>query len=371
MVSTLGRIVSTIPAGNGEQFRLYCDTFMPINEVGLLKKRDAYGRIQPTIYQFCEGRERDRHSKSGFATNDNSALFRGIFGSSAEHSFDYYAEQAGETRDEGELARCLETTATRPGRATVFDRFPASVAKEDRRDWVKRTFTRIREGCERHHGVALPPFVKFLMSDLPAAKRRIDAYVAEFMDSVETGRLSRALEHAAENCAFMYAGGCMAIDAEALPYRKEEVLRAIRSCFRDLLQPRSEDERDDPLSAAKRLLRRRLGSDVIYRHERPNGAFRAGAYDGYVTREGQRSKYVIRAASLREWFKTEPGAIRNILKWLEDKHCLPATDDAATSIMLLPVFALPCTFSPKDLRPTSFKSGAANPAPSRAMPRSE
>ena len=116
---------------------------------------------------------------------------------------------------------------------------------------------RLREACNRHHGVALPPYAEFLMSILPTAQRRIEAYAAEFMDAVETKRLSPALEHAAENCAFICAGGCMAVDARVLPYRKEQVLRAIRSCFNDLLQGRSEDERDDPLSAAKRLFRRR------------------------------------------------------------------------------------------------------------------
>ena len=97
---------------------------MPINEVGLLKKKDAYRKIQPTIYQIAEGRERDRHSKSGFATTDKSAYHRTIFGSAAEHSFDYYAKLAGEARDEGELARCIEIPAVRNGRATVIDRFP-------------------------------------------------------------------------------------------------------------------------------------------------------------------------------------------------------------------------------------------------------
>jgi hypothetical protein len=161
---------------------------MPISEVGLLKKTDALGRIQPTIYQFYEGRERDRHSKSGFATNDKSAYFRIIFGASAGHLFDYYAELAGETRHEAELARCIETTAVRCGRTTVLDRFPSSVAREDRSRWAKTTLVRLREACKWHHGVALSPYVEFLMSVLPAAQRRLDAYVAEFMGAASKRR---------------------------------------------------------------------------------------------------------------------------------------------------------------------------------------
>ena len=142
-------------AAVGELCRLYCDTFMPINEVGLIKKKDAYGKIQPTIYQIAEGRERDRHSKSGFATTDDSAYHRTIFGSTAEHSFDDYAELAGEARDEGELARCIEIPAVRNARATVIDRFLASVPPEGRKNWARAILKRLRNACKRHHGVAL------------------------------------------------------------------------------------------------------------------------------------------------------------------------------------------------------------------------
>jgi hypothetical protein len=119
-------------AAVGEFCRLYCDRLMPINEVGLIKKKDAYGKIQPTIFQVAEGRERDRHSKSSFATSDESAYHRTIFVSTAEHSFDFYARLAGEIRDEGEHARCTEISAVRNRRGTVIDRWPDSVPCDQR-----------------------------------------------------------------------------------------------------------------------------------------------------------------------------------------------------------------------------------------------
>jgi hypothetical protein len=42
--------------------------------------------------------------------------------SSTERSTDAYAKSVNESRDEGELARCLDVAATRAGRATVMDR---------------------------------------------------------------------------------------------------------------------------------------------------------------------------------------------------------------------------------------------------------
>jgi Domain of unknown function (DUF927) len=315
-------------AAVGELCRQYCDTFMPINEVALLKKKDAYRKIQPTIYQIAEGRERDRHSKSGFATTDGSAYHRTIFGSTAEHSFDHYAKLAGEARDEGELARCIEIPAVRNGRATVIDRFPESVPLERREAWAKFTLKRVREGCKRHHAVALRPFVKYLMSDPQRVRRRVAAYMLEFMGAVDPGRMTPAREHAAEHCALIYAGGCAAVDAGVLPYRKRDVMRAITRCCRDALK--AANGVSDPLLRAKRVLRRNLESNVIFRRKWSKDRFDTRTYHGYVTQGGQRSTYVIRAASLRGWFKTEPGALRGIIAWLVENGCLLARQSRTT-----------------------------------------
>jgi hypothetical protein len=306
-------------ASTGEFCRLYCDTLMPINEVGLIKRKEAYGKIQPTIYQIAEGRERDRHSKSTFPTNDRSAYCRIIFCSTAEHSFDDYAKLASEERDEGELARCMEIPAVRNDRPTAIDRFPAFVPPDQRKAWARLTLKRLRKACELHHGVALPPFVRFVMSDRRRAKSRVDTYMEGFMEGIDTAGMSGGAEHAAENCALIYAGGCMAIDADLLPYRKQDVMRAVTRCFRDVLRSTRDN---DPLVAAKRLLRRHLRSDAIFNQRRPDDQFDGQGYDGYVTVQGGRPQYVVRASSLREWFKTEPGAFRRIIDWLKKKRCL-------------------------------------------------
>jgi hypothetical protein len=309
-------------AAAGELCRLYCDRLMPINEVGLMKKKDAYGKIQPAIYQMGEGRERDRHSRSSYATTDDSGFHRTIFVSTAEHSFDYYARLAGETRDEGEQARCTEIPAVRNGRTTVIDRWPESVPLDQRKAWARKLLKGVRNACERHHGVALTPYVEYLMQDLQRAERHAKTYMAEFMEGLDTTRMSGATEHAAENLSLVHAGGCLAIDAGVLPYPKSGVLRAVERCFRDALQTASEES--DPLLRAKRLFRRHLEGDRIFEMKLPNDSFDARRFDGYVANCGGRWRYVIRAASLRDWFKTEPGAARGVIDWLEEKRYLLA-----------------------------------------------
>jgi hypothetical protein len=144
--------------------------------------------------------------------------------------------------------------------------------------------------------------------------------MAEFMEGLDTTRMSGAMEHAAENFSLIYAGGCLAIDAGILRYRKSDLLRAVERCFRRTLQTAAEER--DPLLRAKRLLRRRLESKVIMQLKSGSDSFDARRFDGYVATDGGRWRYVIRAASLRDWFKTEPGAARGIVAWLEQKRCL-------------------------------------------------
>ena len=112
-------------AALGERCGLHCDRLMPINEVGLIRKKEAYAKIQPMIYQIAEGRERDRHSKSSFAITHEGGQHRTIFVATAERSLDDYARLADASRDEGELARCFEISAVRNGRPTVVDRYPS------------------------------------------------------------------------------------------------------------------------------------------------------------------------------------------------------------------------------------------------------
>ena len=321
-------------ASVGESCRFYCDRLMPVNELGLIAKKSAYAKIQPTTYQIAEGRERDRHSKSVFATTDDSAGHRIISCSTAEHSIDYYAWLAGETRDEGELARCTEIPAVRNNCKTVIDRWPETVPVNQRTAWARKLLKQLRKACKRYHNVALEPFVWFLMEDWKRAERLVTMYMQKFMDGLDTESMSGAMEHAAENFSLILAGGVLAVDAGVLPYRKADLLRAVTRCFLSAISITAEER--DPLAGAKAILRRRLKGDRVFRRRSSNGSFDARRFDGYVFKDGERWKYVIRASSLREWFKTEPRAYKPVIDWLEEKGCLLARQSRSTEIVERP-----------------------------------
>ena len=317
-------------AAVGENCRFYCDRLMPINEVGLIARKSAYVKIQPTIYQIGEGRERDRHSKSIFATTDDSAGHRTIFCSTAEHSIDHYAQLAGETRDEGELARCTEIPALRNNRKTVIDRWPETVPVNQRTAWARKLLKRLRKACKRYHNVALEPFVRFLMQDWKRAERLVTMYMQKFMSGLDTENMSGAMEHAAENFSLILAGGVLAVDAGVLPYRKSDLLSAVTRCFLSAISVTAEER--DPLASAKAILSMRLKGDRIFRVRPSSASFDAGQFDGYVVKDGERWKYVIRASSFRDWFKTEVGAHKEIIRCLEQKHYLLARQSRSTEI---------------------------------------
>ena len=100
-----------------------------------------------------------------------------IFCSTAEHSIDYYARLADETRDEGELARCTDIPTTRNNCKTVIDRWPETVPIDQRTAWARKLLKRLRKACKRYHNVALEPFVRFLMEDWERAERLVTMYM--------------------------------------------------------------------------------------------------------------------------------------------------------------------------------------------------
>ncbi len=246
--------------------------------------------------------------------------FRAIAVFTSEYSTQEHAERAGRVLEDGETARCVNIPAVRQGRATMFDRLPNHVATHRARAWARRALVRLRKACKEHHGVALPPFIRYLMKDLERAERAAKAYMARFMDSLDTESMSEAEQHAAENFALIFAGGCLAIDAGILPYPKADLLRAVRRCFRDAT--RTASRKPDPLMQAKRWLRSRLDSDGVRELRGPKDRIDPSRFDGYVREDGGRRWYVIHASAFRSWFASEPAAFEATLDWLAGKRCL-------------------------------------------------
>lgn len=221
-------------AARGQLCCAFNDQMLPLNEVGLLGgKKAAYESIRELIYQVSEGRETIRHSESKYAMKARAAEFRTIFVSTSEHSFDQYARLAGQRRDEGEYARCVDVPACAPGGTSIMDRVPKSVASSDRKSWRRSEVIALRRACAEHHGHGLRAFMDHLIR-LHAEGRladEIDRGQKAFMVHIDRDALEGALQHAARNFALLAAGGRLAIQAKLLPINKSALNAVLVDVF--------------------------------------------------------------------------------------------------------------------------------------------
>jgi len=313
-----------------EKARHHKDILFPINETGSVNRKQVYELLREMIYALAEGREGDRHSASGYAILDSSALIRTIFILSAEHSLEEYARSANASRDEGELARCLEVAATRAGRETVMDRFPKNLVDPSQRvKWARGQLARLRNLCKENHGLPIEPFVKYLMKDIPRVRREIREDVEWFTGQYRPPHLSGAAAHAFDNVAMIFAGGSIALEADLLRYDKEELAAAIWRCTRDSI-PESRPQ-PDPLTGVVRDLRVGMRKARVYRSAQ-DGRFDSERFEGFVTKGQGRTTYVFRTKDFRAWFGDgDPLAFGRALAWLQQRGCLRARRARATA----------------------------------------
>jgi putative DNA primase/helicase len=320
-------------AASLEAARVLNNLLLGVNEVGLIagKRGDAYQHIREYIYRFAEGRDRARHSGSAYATAGANATWTGIFVSTSEHSFNAYAAFSGEERDHGELARCLDVAATNRRDATIFDRKPKSVDAKDFDRWAKAAVIKVRHACERHHGVAIKPYLQFLFANREDLATSVKARTEEFVKAVAVPNEDGALQHAARNLGTVYAGGCIGIDAGLLPWKPARLLSAIVNCFKDGLNDLKLHQNVE--QQALETLRKRLQGASIA-HRKTKSTFGPDDYDGYREVVDGRTEYAIKATAFCAWL---PFAIQQIaaMKWLmEEGHLKPGKKFVPSSLAI-------------------------------------
>lgn len=308
-------------AAKGETARMFNDMLFPLNEVGLLggSKKKAYPEIRETIYRLGEGRERLRHTQSTFSSPATSSEFRTIFFSTAEHSFDEYATLSGETRDEGEYARCLDVPVNRPGKHTIIDRYPLNVPRNKRRKWAEDRVIELRKACEENHGAVFRRYMQHLITRRKKLPSQIRKYMDEMVEHTADASVKGALEHARQNMALLYAGGRLAIDAGVVPWTPEQLLKAVDACWRRALDLHRRKE--DVLSRAKRALRANLTGENV-RKRGASESFSTKRVDGYYVMENSVRVYTVHAAAMRHWLGNDARQFKVLVAWLASEGFL-------------------------------------------------
>jgi hypothetical protein len=309
------------PAAKLELARIFNDQMLPLNEVGLLagKKRDAYGPIRELIYNLSEGRDRIRMSQSQTAVAAHCAQFRTIFVSTSESSFDEYARLAGESRDEGEYARCMDVAAALKDHQTIMDRLPPKGSRRETRQAARKATINLRKACHRHYGRPFERYITHLLAKQSTLKAEVRRIMTSALREMKDPSLDGALQHAARNFALLYAGGVMAIDAKLFPMGKTDLLDVIAGAYRRSVN----DLRviDDPEKAAKCILRLNLRDQKLIPSTKDLG--KAGPTPvGFRRQKDGKTRFTIHSTAFRNWFDNRDEAVQAALRWLHAKKVL-------------------------------------------------
>jgi hypothetical protein len=303
---------------------------MPINETGLIQgaKKDAYTAISKRIFAYSEGRDRSRHSASGYASQQSSAGWYGIFFATSEKSFDDFARIANAQRDDGEYARCIDVPALTDGCDTIFDRVTIASKREGASTWARTELRRLRAACKNHSGVAAHAFIRSLPNGWNEHAEFLKKRADEFVIAVNGNALNDVKQHAAKNFGVIYAGACLAIQKKVLPWKSKFLLASLRECFMDAMH--GVRTSDDVLVGGQAKLREALQDGALW----PSVSAWANSMNaiGFIKLEGGRKRYVSGTKAFRELFDSDDDQARSVLDWLHAEGLLKVSQGQGESI---------------------------------------
>jgi len=326
---------SATTAAAFETARAFNDAMMPINETGLIqrtRKDAAYTEISNWIFSYSEGRDRSKHSGSQYASKQSSARWHGIFFATSERSMDEFADIAQITRVDGEYARCIDVPVMPKDCETIFDRFDTVSKRKATVAWARGELKRLRKACENNRGAAAHAFIRSLPGSWDKHRSFIEGKVNEFVGAVNGNQLSDVKHHAAQNFGIIYAGACMAINKNILPWDPKYLLESLQTCFLDAMGCVTIP--DDPILAAEAKLvagQARLREALQDSGKWPTDSKCTDNDIGFVKREGDRKRYVADTHSFRKLFDDEKQA-RIVVKWLHGKGLLKVSHGAKESL---------------------------------------
>lgn len=219
-------------AGLEQQLPRFRDCLFPIDDFESLKGTNSqkYQRIKDFAYGVAAGSEKQRHSS--YTTTSNA--WRTITVTSMENSIRDLAGLAGVARQGGETIRLIDVPQLSK---SIFDRAEAA-GEAITSDWKGATFEALTSGCAANCGVVFEKYLKKVCANPKSTRTNIRKSIAAFAKKVERSEDGDVARDVARKFGLIYAGGREAIRHKLLPWKREDLLEAIRRCYvaaRDLL----------------------------------------------------------------------------------------------------------------------------------------
>jgi putative DNA primase/helicase len=311
----------------GEIPAAFNDSFLPLNELGLLKgsATEKYHRFRDLTYGFAEGHGTTYSNLAPIDLGRDPLKWLSIMLATGEETANEIARKAGEIRMVGEAVRWIDLAATRNEATDIFDRIPKNVSETERAKWAGERCAMIRAGCERNHGVTIRHFIEYVTRNRKFVQNQLLSLQQEFANRVIEMNDDPAVRHLAKCFGHIYAAGIIGAGSGTLPWQAKTVRKCVERCYRDArrdLNTETDLLRDglNILRAKMRALRKANGSGL----ESAEG-FGAG---------GMSKRTTIRAEAFKGWFPDVRQA-NLVLKFLRGKNALPSrpTPKPGTAIL--------------------------------------
>jgi hypothetical protein len=210
----------------------YNDGFCPIDDFQTMKgsERQKYVRIRSLAYRLYQGRAKGVDDFYAETHGGHRRPRRCIMLTSSERSIRSLAKSAKLEREPGEALRLIDVPARFGGQSHIFDRRAGEV--EQFAQWRENRFKEIAEACRDNHGSVLHRYIELLLPRRNEIKAYVERWTAHFVDHVCDELDGDIARDVARTFGLLFAAGMLGIEVELLPWSQQELLDAIKKCYR-------------------------------------------------------------------------------------------------------------------------------------------
>lgn len=280
----------------------------PIDELAHVgSEAEVFKKIDASAYMFDAGVNKRMHDRAGSAISRRPRRVTGsraIVVTSYERTLAEIEAIVGNQFRPGVRVRVVEIPMSVTKHAVgIFDKLPKDVGKgSSAAIFANKLVKNLRRACQKNSGNIFIAYIKMLVAHLPAAKKFVRTRMEWFMEHTKFDRSKGEEYRRAEHFAFLYGAGAYAIHLELLPWKRVQLLEAVRACYR--ASRSSVPTMSNPMAALQISLMQHLGDAlrVVSWPKANEPAVDGPEIDGWYREDSGLTTYRVKAKAFRRWF---------------------------------------------------------------------
>jgi uncharacterized protein (DUF927 family) len=286
----------------------YPDQAFPIDELSHVgSESKVFEKIDEAAYMFDAGANKKKHDATASAQSGRPRRVTGsssIVITSYERTLAEIEAVVGRQFRPGVRVRVVEIPMSLDKNAEgIFDRLPEGAGEgAARTKFANDMVGDLRRACAKNSGKVFVAYIKEIVADLKTAEKFVRARMEWFTENTKFDRTNREEYRRIEHFAFLYGAGAYAIKLGFLPWSRQQLLKAIRACYR--ASRASAATAPNPKVALESNLMQHLHDDqrVVQWPKRGHGAMDGPQIDGWKRQEGSHTLYRVKASAFRQRF---------------------------------------------------------------------